>query len=193
MAENTKIEEILEELFVGRDAALEKYAKVRHVKYELDLWRNNGLPLGLVERRAKKYFSVRFLGGQNIYTAEKENPEMLEKALKDLDHAVNDGCHGRCNRLVKTLNEELACRKIDPVDSEKFLDWLTFYYDVRKDCFGNALQEPGFSFEIRDFYDDRNRREFWKELKAILKEGQITSMSDVLKIVYFKRNHLKNL
>lgn len=195
MAEKIRsVKEILEELFVGKDAALEKYAKVRHVQYELNLWHENGLPLGQVESQAKKYFSVRFLDGKNIYAVERENPELLEKALRDLDYAVKCGCHGRCSRLVKELNEELAGYKIEPVDSEKFLDWLTFCYSVRKDyCTGEPVNEPGFSFEIKDFYDDKNRKEFWKELKFLLKDGRIMSMSNVLKVVYLKRNHSKNL
>lgn len=191
MAERN-IKEILEELFSGKDAALAKYAKVRHTQYELGLTKR-GLPIYDVAPSARRYFSERFLGGENVCKVYKEDRTKFDKAMEDLDHAVRDGCHGRCTRLVKELNEELAHYKIEPVDSEKFLKWLTFCYDVRKDYLGEPITEPGFSFEIRDFYDDKNRKDFWKELKNLLKDGRIMSMSDVLKIVYLKRNNSKNL
>ena len=188
MTENIKIMEILEELFQGKDAALAKYAKVRHVQYELGLTKR-GLPLYDVAPSAKKYFSQRFLAGRNIYDVSKNDPDTYRDALEKLDHAVHDGCHGRCTRLVKELNEELAKYKIEPVDSEKFLDWLTFCYEVRKDYMGEPMTEPGFSFEIRDFYDDRNRKEFWEETKALLKKGYIMPMGQIGKLVMIKRNH----
>ena len=192
MTENLKIKQIMEELFQGKDAALTKYARVRHTQYELSLT-YRGLPIYDVAPSAKVYFSKRFLGGENVCKVYKENPEKFNKAMEDLDHAVRDGCHGRCTRLVKELNEELAHYKIEPVDSEKFLDWLTFCYDVRRDYLGEPIVEPGFSFEIRDFYDDKNRKEFWEEAKALLKKGYIMPMGQIGKLVMIKRNHSKKL
>ena len=188
----TRSEEILNELFVGRDAALEKYAKVQHTLYEIDLWKEHKLPLREVSPKAKMYFSKRFLEGKKIPDGlnlpGEATVEEFEKAYDSLKHAVEDGCPKRCSRLVKALNEELAVYKIEPVDSEKFLKWLTFCYDVRKDYYsGEPVMEPGFHFEIRDFYDDRNRKEFWTETKALLKEGKIMSMHDILVIVLLKR------
>ena len=191
----TRIEEILNELFVGKDAALEKYAKVRHTYYELGvLWDKHNLPLWEVSPKAKMYFSKRFLNGKKIpdgiYDSKSgvATKEELQKGLSDLKHAVEDGCHGRCSRLVKELNRELGTFKIEPVDSEKFLDWLTFCYSVRKDYFsGDPVIEPGFHFEVRDFYDESNREDFWYETKALLKKGEIMSMHDILVVVLLKR------
>jgi hypothetical protein len=99
MAENIRsIEEILRELFEGRDAALEKYALVRHVRYEMALWHDYGFPLQEVDRRTKAYFSKKFLKGARISEVDGVT---LKKAFESLDHAVKDGCHGRCLRLVE--------------------------------------------------------------------------------------------
>lgn len=190
MAENIK--GLFEELFKGKDAAIEKYAKVRHVQYEMNLWRNCGLPLSEVTGSAKVYFSKRFLENKKIASASEEE---LVEAFKRLNHAVKDGCHGRCVRLIEDLNKELVAVKVEPVtDIEGFLNWLTFCYNVPKDDFtGNSVKEPGFSFEIRIFYDAENRREFWTEIKSLLKEGKIMPMSRVAQLVMFKRKLSVNL
>ena len=161
---------------------------MRRTQYELGLAKR-GLPIYDVAPSARRYFSERFLGGENVCKVYKEDRTKFDKAMEDLDHAVRDGCHGRCTRLVKELNEELAHYKIEPVDSEKFLNWLTFCYDVRKDYLGEPITEPGFSFEIRYFYDDKNRKEFWEETKALLKKGYIMPMGQIGKLVMIKRNH----
>ena len=120
MAENIRsIEEILCELFKGRDAALEKYSRVRHTQYEMSLWRDYGLPLYDVDKSAKAYFSKSFLGGAKI---SETDGATIKKAFEKLNHAVNDGCHGRCLRLVEELNQALTALGLRTVDPEPFLD-----------------------------------------------------------------------
>ena len=138
MAENVKrgYFEVLDELFTGSNSALEKYAKVRLTQYEMNLWRKHHLPLKEVDKRAKRYFGVRFLGeGKRI---DKATQAELSKAFESLHFAVGkdsgdpslkSGCHGRCLRLVDVLNEALIADGLDPIpDAEKFLDFFTFNY-----------------------------------------------------------------
>ena len=189
MARNIK--EILEELFKGRDAALEKYAKVRYTQYELSLWRGYGLPLSEVASSAKLYFSKRFLKGQRI---DKVSREELNKAYESLGYAVSNGCKTRCTNLIKELNEALRGYGLEEIkEIDKFLDWLTFNYTVAKDYDGRPKQEPGYSFEIRMFDSDQIRKEFWTELQSIMKTGRIMSMHDVARITIHKRKHSKSL
>ena len=190
MTENIK--RILEELFKGRDAALEKYAKVRHVQYEMQLWRGYGLPLEQVDKSAKVYFSKRFLEGKRISSvSEKE----LAEAFKRLDHAVKDGCHGRCTRLVEELNKEFEKEGIEPLHKiDGFLDWLTFWYTT-PECYatGGPAKEPGYSFEIRIFHDKENRTDFWLETKSLLAQGKVMQLYRIAQLVLFKRKFSKNL
>lgn len=184
------IKEILTEMFKGKDSAIEKYAKVRATQYELSLWRRYHLPLSEVDKGAKAYFAQRFLG-MNINSASERE---LKDALERLDHAVNDGCHGRCERLVEELNGallemELRCVK----DVQKFLDWLTFFYHTNPDFNGDIAKEPEYGFEIRIFADKENRKEFWEELQALLKQGRMMSMQDVCKLVLIKRKASKKI
>ena len=52
MAENVRSYfEILDEMFMGPGAALEKYAKVRFTQYEMNLWRKHRLPLKEVDKK----------------------------------------------------------------------------------------------------------------------------------------------
>ena len=191
MSETREIKEILEELFKGQDAAINKYARVRITQYEIDLWKKHGLPLNELSRQEKLYFSKRFLQGRKI---SEISPAELEKAILTLDHAVNDGCHGRCIKLVKELNEALARRSLKTVgEPEKFLNWLTFDYQTIKDYKGDNVKEANYGYEIRLFESDNNRKEFWQELKSVLAQGRIMSMQDIAKIVLFKRKHGKNL
>ena len=186
------IREVLEELFKGRDAAIEKYAKVRHTLYEMELWykyRKDGYSLRDVPKSVKVYFSQRFLKGEKIDDRTPEAEAKLSEGFKRLGHAVDDGCKGRCERLVEELNlqlEELGLRTIKEPTS--FLDWLTFDYDVRLDHEGNPVLEKPFGFEIRLFKDERNRKEFWGEIQLLLYTyGKMKSMQDICKDVLDKR------
>lgn len=185
MAERT-IKDVLEELFKGRDAAIEKYAKVRHTLYEMNLWYRYGLPLKDVPKNVKGYFSERFLGGKKINeTTEMERAE----AFKRLGHAVSDGCKLRCERLVNELNQQLEELGLMTVkDPTQFLDWLTFDYDVNRDFEGELVVERPFGFEIRLFKDERNRKEFWGEIQLLLYTyGKMKSMQDIARMVLDNR------
>ena len=187
MAEDVRcIREVLEELFKGRDAAVEKYAKVRHTQYEMNLWRQRGLPLKEVPRNVKVYFSQRFLGGKKINEASEAE---LNEAFKRLGYAVDDGCKGRCNRLVEELNSMLAELGFKTIEEPaKFLNWLTFDYEVRRDHTGSPVVEKPFGFEILVFKDERNRKEFWGEVQLLLYTyGRMMSMQDIAKMVICKR------
>ena len=192
MAEQLKrdIQEILEELFKGKNSALEKYAKVRHTRDEIcRLYMRDGLPLYEINRSARIYFSKRFLGGVRISDASQAE---LREGLKRLDHAVRDGCRPRCLRLVAELNGALKELGLDTVKSpDKFLNWLTFCYEVKLGCDGKPVLEPGYNSEIRIFCDKKNREMFWAEIVALLKEKKMMSMTDVLRIVRFKRKKSK--
>ena len=189
---STRINEILTELFKGKDAALEKYAKVRHVQYEMQLWRNYGLPLDQVDRSAKMYFAKRFLKDGKIFTASEKE---IKDAFERLNHAVKDGCHGRCVRLIEELNEEFIKLGLEPVHKiDGFLDWLTFWYNTLEDyATGGSVKEPEFSFEIRHFYDRENRKEFWAETKELLKEGKIMRLYRIAQIVLIKRKFSRTM
>ena len=190
MSEKRNVDEILNELFKGRDAALEKYAKVRHTQYELMLWTSYGVPIKEIDRQAKVYFEKRFLNGTKM---DKLSKEQVKSELETLDHAVKDGCHGRCTRLVKELNAALEALGLDSVkEIDRFLDWLTFDYVVKSDYEGKPLTEPGYGFQIRVFHDGQNRKEFWAELQLLLKSGKMMSMQDACRIVLKKRKKSKS-
>lgn len=183
--ETRKVDEILRELFQGRDAAIEKYAKVRHTQWEMNLWYEYGLPLKEVAGDAKQYFSKRFLNGGKIAQASGDE---LKEAFTRLDHAVKDGCHGRCTKLVVELNQELSRLGLEIINEpEKFLGWLTFRYDTVPDDWGNPAVEKPYGFEIRIFHDAENRKEFWAELLPMLKAGKVMSMQNVVGIILFRR------
>ena len=202
MAENLRSYfEILDEMFIGSSAALEKYAKVRITQYEMNLWRKHRLPLSEVDKKAKRYFSVRFLGeGQRI---DKASTEALNKAFESLHFAVGkdsgdpalcSGCHQRCLRLANELNEALARDGLEQIpDVEKFLDFMTFDYDVRTDENGQAIEEKPYGFVIRIFHDVENRRDFRLMLKMLKEEGLEMSMQDIWKMIHFKRKHSKQV
>ena len=180
------IDKILGEMFQGKDAAIEKYAKVRHVQWEMNLWRRYGLPLSEVAGDAKAYFGKRFLNGETIKSA---TPEQLAEAFTRLDHAVKDGCHGRCLKLVLELNEAMREFDIAPLaNPEQFLDWLTFDYHTPVDDWGNPAVEKPYGFEIRLFHDKENRKDFWTELAPLIKEGMVMSMVDTYRCVRDKRD-----
>ena len=187
MAEHLRnIRVVIEEMFKGRDAALEKYARVRHAQYELDLWRSYGLPLREVPKGVKFYFSQRFLKGKRI---EDASPEELAEAFKRLGYAVNNSCKRRCESLVAELNSKLEELGLQTVkEPERFLDWLTFSYTVRKDHDGHSVIEKPYGFEVRIFDDGRNRKEFWGEVRLLLRTyHRILSMQDITKMILLKR------
>ena len=184
------IREILEELFKGRDSALEKYSKVLHTLYQMNLWqteKEHGLQLNEVPRSVRVYFSQRYLNGKKICDASESE---IDNAFIRLNYAAGDtGCKGRCARLVDELNLALDDLGLDMIkEPEKFIGWLTFDYDVRKDEMGNPVIEKPFSFEVRIFKDARNRKEFWAEVQLLMDTyGRMMSMQDVLKTVLRKR------
>ena len=201
MAEYTKRSyfEVLDELFLGPNSALEKYAKVRFTQYEMNLWRKHHLPLKEVDKKAKRYFGVRFLGeGKRI---DKATQAELKKAFESLHFAVGkdsgdptlqSGCHGRCFRLVSELNEILKNDGLDPIpDAEKFLDFFTFDYEVRTDQCGQVIEEKPYGFAIRVFHDAENRNEFRSILKILRAEKREMSMQDIWRIAKFKKTHSK--
>ena len=157
----------------------------------MNLWRRYGLPLSEVSSAAKVYFSKRFLGGARISSAEIAT---LDEGFLRLNHAVNDGCHGRCLRLVEELNQALVNVGLETItDIESFLYWLTYDNTVVQDEYGEDVLEPGFSFPIRVFHDKENRKDFWREIHYLLKEGKMMSMQSVGKVVLFKRKNCVSL
>ena len=185
------IKEVLEELFKGRDAALEKYAKVRLTQYEMNLWRVHNLPLPEVSGQAKQYFAARFLKGKRINSATEAE---LNEAFERLGYAVSKGCKERCTELVKELNEALKELGFEEVkDIDQFLYWFTFANHTVADYDGNPTKEPKYGFEIRIFDCDKNRKEFWTEVQMLLKSGKIMSMQDVSRVILWKRKHTKTL
>lgn len=184
---NAKIYETLTELFKGRDSALNKYAKVRHTQYEMGLWCNHKYPLRLVDASTKAYFSKAFLGGVKI---DKADEATLRKGFTNLDHAVKDGCHGRCYRLVEDLNQELTELGLRPVENiDKFLDWLTFDYTALYNHDGEPLEEKPYGFPILVFNDEKNRKELWDELQLIMRGRRMSSMRYAASIVLSKRRN----
>lgn len=188
MAENIrKVDTILRELFRGKDSALAKYSTVRHVQYEMNLWRVHGLPLSDVRPWAKTYFARRFLGGASVT---KVTESELTEGFTRLEHAVKDGCHGRCLRLVNELNEAMKELGLDTLKNpEAFLDYMTFNKVERRDALGEVIMEKPFNVPACDFYDDRNRKVFWSELESIIKSGRMMSMVDVLLVIRYKSIH----
>lgn len=183
------IREILEELFKGRDAAFEKYSKVRHTLYEMNLWHLNGLPLNEIPRSVRVYFEQRYLNGKKVRDASKSE---IDNAFERLNFAVGDtGCKGRCERLVKELNSALKDLGLDEIEeTDNFINWLTFDYEVRRDGMGDPILEKPFGFEVRVFKDVRNRKEFWGEIQLLMDTyGGIQSMQNVLKRVLYNRRN----
>ena len=192
--------EILNELFFGPSAALEKYAKVRHTQYEMELWRKHNLPLSEVDKKVKRYFTIRFLGeGKRI---DKATPEELNKAFESLKYAVglpteteptlNSGCHMRCLRLVEELNDALEADGLRKLYMpERFLDLMTFSYDVLTDENGVAREEKPYDFVIRIFHDEENRKDVRAILKYCKEQNEEMSMQDIWRMVCFMRKHSK--
>lgn len=200
MAEDVKnrgYEEILKDLFFGKDAALDKFAKIRWTRYEILLWKKHGLPLEQVAPAAKAYFSRRFLGGQRIDKVEKY---VLEKALESLSYAagidpdgklVDTGCRARCRALVKELNVALKENDFAEVNVDKFIDMFTFDFSFSVDENGKHRKEPGYDFDIRHFYSDSNRWWFKNELDLMFKTKMRMPMDSVYVMAKHRRRFSK--
>lgn len=171
-------------------SALDQYAKVRHTQYELQLWLYHGVPLGQIDRGCKAYFAERFLMGREI---RKVDAKTLDAAFERLNHAVKDGCHGRCVRLMEEMNRYLASVNLPLVKIEEFLNYMTFNYRTRLDAYGYPRKEPGYSFEIRDFVDEFYRGLFREELKHLEKQRRVMAMQDILKMILYRLDHSKIL
>ncbi len=189
--------DILNELFLSKDAALAKYAKVRFTQYEMGLWWNYGLPLYEVASKAKRYFGERFLetGGR----IDEADGDAVKKAFERLDYAVGKnehgkftGCHGRCLRLVDELNKALEKDGLTTIGNpEAFLDYLTFNYTVQTDYKGDPVMEPGYSFEIRSFHNEENRKEFCHIIRLLKSSGRKMSMQSIYRLNAFMKKHSK--
>lgn len=194
MAEHLRsVDTIMAELFEGlritrrdgtvkkEEAALKKYEKVRWVQFEMNYYKNHALPLNEIHAQAKTYFSKRFLDGKYISSADSSE---LEKAYNSLDHAVKDGCHGRCYRLVVELNEALTNNGVRSVgDIEAFLNWLTFSPVERKDATGNVVYEKPYFIPVIEFNNRQHLEQFYKVWKDYYKKGFLLSMQDTYRIV----------
>lgn len=186
--------DIVDELFLMKDSAIDKFAKVRFTEYEMNLWRKYGYSLSEVSLKARKYFEKRFLGGTSISNATEEE---LEKAFLNLGYAVGSvvspegetelsGCRKRCLRLMNELNDCLKSLGLRTMtDPERLLDWLTFEYDTVKNGFGLPIKDRGV--EIRVFQNDQNLKEFKSELKELKKKNRALSMHDILRIITIRR------
>lgn len=187
-----RLDSIAEELFkpIKGGSALERYARVRHTLYEIKLWRKyNNMPISEIPAVARNYFCERFLEKSLSKASEKE----INQAITRLGYAENS-CKKRCTELVEDFNvavrryNDSHARKLEEVhDIESFLDFFTFKYIVRTDYEGEPIIEKPYGFEIRDFYDKRNRSEAWHILKRLLDEGRIASMQNIYrfsKIIY---------
>ena len=188
MAENVKrgYFEVLDELFTGPSAALEKYAKVRFTQYEMNLWRRHHLPLKEVDKRARRYFHVRFLGEGETF--DKAPPEVMNKAFESLTYAVglptedkptlNSGCHQRCLKLVLELNDILKADGLREItDPEKFLNLMTFDYDVLSDENGVAIACQSENAILRYQAEESSAAEddsIYREVKLLLSKSPYT-------------------
>jgi hypothetical protein len=198
MAEDLRsYEEVLKELFFGKDAALDKCAKVRKTLYEISLWKKHGLPLAEVGSAEKAYFSRRFLSKQRI---DKVSEFVLDKALESLGYAagfdpngnpVESGCRSRCYKLINELNIALAGDGFPTVDVERFLNYFTFDFDFVLDNDGKPKLEPGYDFEMRIFRSDANRLWFRMVLRALFLLKLRLSMQHVNEIAKFLHKHAK--
>lgn len=188
MAERVKreYEEIVQELFAGNDAALAKLAKVRRTRHEMLLWKD-GMPLPDIGAKWKRYFSKRFLGGTSLSDA---TPAQLREASVRLNYAVGDGtnsgCYARCMRLVNELNEALERDRLQTVDPVRFINYMTFSYTKPVGYDGRPVVDE-YGFEVMIFHHDEQRREFWKELRGILREKRRISMQGVWRILQIKK------
>ena len=73
------------------------------------------------------------------------------------------------------------------VDPKGFIKWMTFSYTVPLDYLGNPVIEKPYGFEVRNFHNDEDRADFWRELQKIMREKRRMSMQGVLTILNIKR------
>ena len=183
-----EIRDIFKELFFGSDSALEKYAKVRHVQYEMGLWRTYHCD---IHGFAKAYFSARFVDGKKRLSQCTEAE--IKEGLNRLDHAVKDGCHKRCVRLIKELNEALGEKGIEPLqDIETFLDLVTFDYTIMRDIYtGEPSCEPMYGFEIRIFHDAENRSWVRKKIDGLLSKNEMMPLNRICQMLKIEQTYSK--
>lgn len=167
MAEKERtLKVVLEELFQGRDAALTKYALVRCAEAEVkeylankETYNKNSLSV-----ETKNCLKSKSFLGKAVKDATDEE---IETAYHSLQMAVEHGCKGRCERLVKELNHIYIDLDLEPiVNKDKYLDWLTVAEDNKE-----------------------NRRKLWAFLKPLLKEKRMVSMRDAVRIISIIENH----
>ncbi|MBO4812836.1 hypothetical protein J5491_01680 [Candidatus Saccharibacteria bacterium] len=182
--------EILHELFFGKDAALVKYAKVRRTQYEMRLYRDRGYHLEEIDLKSRLYFAKAFL--PKDVTIRTATPEQMRNAYERLGHAVNDGCHGKCLRLVKEMNNILGDNGLAKLeDPESFLKYFTAFWPEKKDQFGDTIYEPGHNEPVLEFKDGEAREEFKRELKNLERDKLMLDMVTIGKIVVKKRKGVR--
>ena len=198
--ENRSIYEVLWELYSGgQEAALEKYAKVQHTRYEIGLYWYKHYPLAEIDSKAKIYFFFFFLGGKKIGQV---TPEEMKEALTRLNYAVGNtpcmkdgkqyypGAHGRCLRLVEELNRALIAEGFKPLrDPEKFLNYMIYDWEFKKNYLGEVIHEHGAPVLV--FHDKENRRDFWAETKYLLSKGKMMDLQKILRRVFHERKYAR--
>lgn len=196
MAEEIRsVKEVLEELFKRKKnkdgsieySALEKLALAKLTRDEILLYLESDMPKSEINKNARLFFQKSFLK-KSIYQATEA--EIRDAYNNHLLYAVGDsGCRGRCRRLVEELNAALAKNCIEQIEESKidaFIDWLTYdYHSLIDESTGWPKLEYGFT--VRIHHDVENRKDFWKELQLLLKEGKMLPMHSVLQIVYKRR------
>ena len=195
MAEDIRsIEEIVNELFkAGSNSAIGKCTNVSHVNFLMgECWCGRGVPLSSIDKKVKAYFTKKFLNGCRIDQADEKT---LREGFERLDYAMNNGCRGRCRRLIKELNQAFSEVGLSPVeDIDALLDWLTFSPRFLVDHNGIPLVEkPEGTLMPPVFDDDRNRQEFWAEMQHLLKAGKMCSLHDIAILVAWKRRNAISL
>ena len=166
-----KIEKIIKELI----KSLKSYSRVRHAKYEMELWAKYGFQLSEIDPWAIQYVSNGFIK-KSIYEA---NDETIIKGLTRLENSQNS-CQRKCIKTVLELNKVLNELGEQVVRKPKtFVDWLTFAFTIRKNEAGDYIKEPGKNVYILDFFDKDNLRLFEKLTKLYFSEGKIKSMQEI--------------
>ena len=182
-----RLDSIIEELFkpMKGGSALDRYAKVRHTLYEIQIWREQtNMPISEIPAAARNYFCERFLDN----TLSKASETEINDAIIKLGYAENS-CKKRCTKIVEEFNAAVReynnthSRKLAEVcNIEKFLDFYTFNYDVMKDHEGKPVLDKPYTFEIRIFHDKENRSDAWYLLKRMLENNRVASMQNVYRL-----------
>lgn len=205
MAENIKNQdieryfEILDELFFRKKSlktgkmeksALEKYAEVRHTQYEMDFYLKKGYRLYEVKPSARRYFRERFL--PEGVTIEGATPDQIREASERLKGAVENGCPGRCTRLVEEMNDILERNGLQKLNNVKsFLDYFTFDKEQALNEWGEPAFEPGRYDPIYIFHCKENREEFKEKIREYKKKKLMLSMVAIGKIIVQERSGIR--